>query len=48
MDGALILDKPAGVSSARILDPLRAALPRRSRIGHAGTRPHLSEVLHAR
>ena len=37
MHGLLVLDKPAGLSSSRALDPFRAALDRSRRVGHAGT-----------
>ena len=35
--GVLVLDKPAGMSSARALEPLRRALGRKVKVGHAGT-----------
>jgi tRNA pseudouridine55 synthase len=35
--GILILDKPAGISSARAVDAVKRLLPRKTRIGHAGT-----------
>lgn len=37
MDGLLIIDKPAGISSARAVDLVKRLLPRGTRIGHAGT-----------
>jgi tRNA pseudouridine55 synthase len=37
MDGIIILDKPAGISSARAVDRVKKLLPRGVRIGHAGT-----------
>jgi len=37
MRGFLILDKPAGVTSARILAPLRRSLGHAIKVGHAGT-----------
>src|SRR5215203_5961425 len=33
----LVLDKPAGMSSARAVDRVKRLLPRRTKIGHAGT-----------
>src|SRR5690349_21892839 len=33
----LVLDKPAGVSSARAVDRVKRLLPRGTKIGHAGT-----------
>src|SRR5688500_8813457 len=35
--GLLVLDKPAGISSARALNSIKASLPRGTRVGHAGT-----------
>ena len=35
--GFLALDKPAGVSSARALNAVKRALPRKTKVGHAGT-----------
>ena len=37
MDGILNLDKPAGISSARAVDRVKRLLPRKTKIGHAGT-----------
>ena len=37
MDGILNLDKPPGISSARAVDKVKRLLPRKTRIGHAGT-----------
>src|SRR5687768_5361004 len=37
MDGALVLDKPAGISSARAVERVKRLLPRKTKIGHAGT-----------
>jgi tRNA pseudouridine55 synthase len=37
MDGILNLDKPAGISSARAVDQVKRLLPRKTKIGHAGT-----------
>src|SRR5256885_7437816 len=37
MTGILILDKPAGISSARAVDRVKRLLPRGTKIGHAGT-----------
>lgn len=36
-DGVLVLDKPAGVSSAGYLNRLKRLLPRGTKLGHAGT-----------
>src|SRR5213596_2576031 len=33
----LVLDKPAGISSARAVDRVKRLLPRGTKIGHAGT-----------
>lgn len=35
--GILVLDKPAGISSAGLLNRLKRLLPRKTKIGHAGT-----------
>ena len=37
MDGILNLDKPAGPSSAAVLNRLKRLLPRGTKVGHAGT-----------
>src|SRR5690348_8724067 len=37
MNGVIILDKPAGISSARAVDQVKRLLPRGTKIGHAGT-----------
>jgi tRNA pseudouridine55 synthase len=37
MDGILNLDKPPGISSARAVNRVKRLLPRKTRIGHAGT-----------
>src|SRR5689334_11982326 len=37
MTGILVLDKPAGISSARAVDRVKRVLPRGTKIGHAGT-----------
>src|SRR5437764_12283105 len=37
MNGVLVLDKPAGISSARAVSRVKRLLPRGTRIGHAGT-----------
>ena len=37
MDGLINLDKPAGVTSARVVDAVKRLLPRGTKIGHAGT-----------
>jgi tRNA pseudouridine55 synthase len=35
--GVLVLDKPAGISSARALNAIKGRLPRGTKVGHAGT-----------
>jgi tRNA pseudouridine55 synthase len=37
MEGILVLDKPAGISSARAVRQVKRLLPRGMKIGHAGT-----------
>ena len=37
MDGIIILNKPAGMSSARAVGRVKSLLPRGTKIGHAGT-----------
>ena len=37
MDGVIVLDKPAGMTSARSVDAVKRLLPRGTKIGHAGT-----------
>src|SRR5437868_2124977 len=37
MEGILVLDKPAGISSARAVARVKRLLPRGTKIGHAGT-----------
>lgn len=37
LSGILILDKPAGIISARAVDRVKRLLPRKTKIGHAGT-----------
>ena len=37
MNGILVIDKPAGVSSARIVAQVKRLLPRGTKMGHAGT-----------
>ncbi|MEN8150397.1 MAG: tRNA pseudouridine(55) synthase TruB [Planctomycetota bacterium] len=37
MHGLIVLDKPAGVTSHRALAPVKASLPRGTKVGHAGT-----------
>lgn len=37
MDGVINLDKPAGLSSARVVAKVKRLLARGSRVGHAGT-----------
>lgn len=37
LDGILVLDKPAGVSSTGVLNRLKRLLPRGTKLGHAGT-----------
>lgn len=36
-NGILVLDKPAGISSAGVLNRLKYLLPRKTKLGHAGT-----------
>lgn len=46
MNGILVINKPIGVSSAGILNQTKRLLPRKTRIGHAGTLdPQASGVL---
>jgi tRNA pseudouridine55 synthase len=37
LGGLLLVDKPAGISSARAVDRVKRALASRTRVGHAGT-----------
>jgi tRNA pseudouridine55 synthase len=37
MNGVIVLDKPAGTSSARAVDQVKRLLPRGTKVGHAGT-----------
>jgi tRNA pseudouridine55 synthase len=37
MNGVIVLDKPAGISSARAVGQVKRLLPRGTKIGHAGT-----------
>jgi tRNA pseudouridine55 synthase len=37
MKGVINLDKPAGLSSARLVDAVKRLLPRGTKVGHAGT-----------
>src|SRR6267378_3442425 len=37
MNGILVLDKPAGISSAAAVSRVKRLLPRGTKIGHAGT-----------
>jgi tRNA pseudouridine55 synthase len=37
MEGILVIDKPAGISSARVVAQVKRLLPRGTKIGHAGT-----------
>ena len=37
MEGVIVLDKPAGITSARAVDAVKRLLPRGTKIGHAGT-----------
>src|SRR3954463_7329050 len=37
LQGVLNVDKPAGVSSARVVNQVKRLLPRGTKIGHAGT-----------
>ena len=37
MEGVIVLDKPAGLTSARAVDAVKRLLPRGTKVGHAGT-----------
>src|SRR6185436_2998624 len=37
MDGLLLIDKPAGITSAHAVNRVKRHLPRGTKIGHAGT-----------
>src|SRR5437016_9454976 len=37
MQGVIVLDKPSGMTSARVVDAVKRLLPRGTKIGHAGT-----------
>src|SRR5688572_7034997 len=37
MNGVIVIDKPAGVTSARAVDAVKRLLPRGTKVGHAGT-----------
>src|SRR4051794_13817580 len=37
LDGVINLDKPAGLTSARVVNVVKRLLPRGTKIGHAGT-----------
>lgn len=37
LDGLLLIDKPAGISSAQAVNRLKRCLPRGTKLGHAGT-----------
>jgi tRNA pseudouridine55 synthase len=37
MDGMLVIDKPAGVTSSKMLAPLRRRFRKKTRVGHTGT-----------
>ena len=37
MQGILVIDKPAGLTSARVVSRIKWLLPRGTKIGHAGT-----------
>ena len=37
LSGVIVLDKPAGITSARAVDVVKRSLPRGTKIGHAGT-----------
>jgi tRNA pseudouridine55 synthase len=37
MNGVIVLDKPAGISSAKAVDQVKRLLPRGTKVGHAGT-----------
>ena len=36
-DGVIVLDKAAGISSAKALNAVKKELPRKTKVGHAGT-----------
>ena len=36
-DGVLVIDKPAGISSAAVVGRIKRTLPRGTKVGHAGT-----------
>jgi tRNA pseudouridine55 synthase len=37
INGVIVIDKPAGVTSARVVDRVKRLLPRGTKVGHAGT-----------
>ena len=37
LHGVIVIDKPAGLTSARVVDRVKRLLPRGTKIGHAGT-----------
>ena len=37
INGVIVIDKPAGLTSARVVDRVKRMLPRGTKVGHAGT-----------
>jgi len=37
LNGVINIDKPAGITSARVVDRVKRLLPRGTKVGHAGT-----------
>ncbi len=37
LNGVIVIDKPAGLTSARVVDRVKRLLPRGTKVGHAGT-----------
>jgi tRNA pseudouridine55 synthase len=37
INGVIVIDKPAGITSARVVDRVKRLLPRGTKVGHAGT-----------
>jgi len=37
INGVIVIDKPAGLTSARVVDRVKRLLPRGTKVGHAGT-----------
>ena len=42
LSGWVVLDKPTGITSARLLNRLKKHLPKKTKIGHAGTLDQLA------